>query len=44
MSNAVKQPAAKADAEREALRRRLLELILKNETRRQMAMGKRAGE
>jgi len=39
MSTAV-QPTPKADAEREALRRRLLELILKNEARRRKATGK----
>lgn len=43
MSTGMK-PVVKPDAEREALRRRLLELILKNEARRQSAMGKRTGE
>jgi DNA-binding TFAR19-related protein (PDSD5 family) len=32
------------NSEREALRRKLLELILKNEARRRLTLGKRSGE
>ncbi len=43
MTNVV-APKPHVISERERLRRRLLELILKNETKRRLTLGKRAGE
>jgi hypothetical protein len=42
--SSVAQAVPKAPSEREQLRRRLLELILKREAKRRQASGKRAGE